>query len=99
VFVSLSKKIETHFYRNYHYTPSTKMIRLTAENAHMYVNNIIQYTSRNTTKYAVITRTSPKTVYIQEIVSDPAMLLKKVPTNDLKKNLQLVTRKIYVLSV
>jgi hypothetical protein len=75
------------------------MIRLTSENAHMYVNAIIQYTSRNTTKYAVITRTTPKTVYIQEIQSDPSVLLKKVPTNDLKKNLQLVTRKVYVVSI
>ena len=74
------------------------MIRLTPCNSKGYVGRIIQYTSRGMTKYAIIKRVSytGKTIYIQEITTDPQYLFKEVDTDDLGCNLEIVNRRVYL---
>jgi hypothetical protein len=74
------------------------MIRLTPSNSKNYIGRIIQYTSRGMTKYAIIKRVSytGKTIYIQEITSDPQYLFKEVDTDDLGCNLEIVGRRVYL---
>ncbi len=74
------------------------MIRITPSNSKSYIGRIIQYTSRGMTKYAIIKRVSytGKTVYIQEITSDPQCLFREVDTDDLGCNLEIVRRCVYL---
>jgi hypothetical protein len=77
---------------------SSDMIRLTPSNSKGYIGRIIQYTSRGITKYAIIKRVSytGKTIYIQEITTDPLYLFKEVDTDDLGCNLEIVSRCVYL---
>jgi hypothetical protein len=74
------------------------MIRITPSNSKNYIGRIIQYNSRNMTKYAIIKRVSytGKTIYIQEITSDPQYLFRELDTNDLGCNLEIVKRCVYL---
>jgi hypothetical protein len=74
------------------------MIRITPSNSKNYIGRIIQYNSRGMTKYAIIKRVSytGKTIYIQEITSDPQFLFKEVDTDDLGCNLEIVGRCVYL---
>ena len=73
-------------------------IRISPANSHTYTGRIIEYTSRSTKKNAIIKSVSlsGKTVQIQEIILNDDLTYTEVFTNDLKSNLEVDSRKIYL---
>jgi hypothetical protein len=73
-------------------------IRITPANSNNYIGHIIEYTSRNTKKNAIIKGVSStgKTIYIKEIKLNSDMSYTEVSSHDLGNNLEVVSRKVFL---
>ena len=75
-------------------------IRITSDNSNKYVGRIIEYTSRNMKKYAIINSASKsgKTIHIKEIILHYDMTYTEIFTSDLGCNLETIKRKILLIT-